>query len=360
MGPVGGHPGATIVPVALACAERAQSSGADLLAAVVAGYEVAVRLGHALDGGDQPSDSRAWQIFGCAAAAGALARLSVSQIIDAFGLAGMNAPPVFMPKFHEPSGAIGWLKNNSGWIALGGLLAVDLATHGLRGNRRFLDGDAVNMLGGRSWRPEALIRDLGRTFKVNEISLKRFSACYHLQTTLEALEQLQRSHAFKPRDVERVEVRLVSGLAARKFSFMPGGVMDVPFSIPIVCALLLAGVPTGHAWFDPAVLRDELVIDLASRVSIAPRPRAHPREPETASTVAIRLADGTEAVQTVDVPRGSPARPLEDADVIRKFRTLAIPVIGPDVASRIVESVFDLERVSRLDHALNYGGEIAV
>jgi 2-methylcitrate dehydratase PrpD len=152
--------------------------------------------------------------------------------------------------------------------------------------------------------------------------------------------------------VERVQVQLVSRLAAGKFSFMPGDVMDVPFSIPIVCALSLAGVPTGYAWFDPAVLRDDLIVGLASRVSIAARPRADPREPETASTVTVSLADGTKAVQTVAQPRGSPALPLDDAEVIEKFRTLAVPVIGPDAASHIIGCVLGLEDVPRLDLTL--------
>jgi 2-methylcitrate dehydratase PrpD len=349
MGGVGGHPGATIVPVALACAERAHASGSDLLAAVVAGYETSIRIGLALDGGDQPSDSRAWQAFGAAAAAAVLAHLSPGQVIDAVGLTGMNAPAAFMRKFHEPTGVVGWLKNNSGWIALGGLLAVDLAVHGMRGNRRFLDRDAAAILGGKAWRPEALVDGLGQQFKISAISFKRYSACYHLQTTLEAIDLLKRFHRITPHEVKWVQVDLVSRLAAGRFSFAARDIMDIPFSIPCVCALALADVPTGPDWIDPAALRSALIAGLSSRVNVAARPRADPDEPETASTVTIGLADGTRVTQTVRHPEGSPARPLSDIDIRHKFRHIAGPVIGRGAVAQVEAAVLRLEDAPYID-----------
>ena len=85
------HPSAPIVPAALAAAEMTGADGATTVAAIVAGYEVQIRLSLAMT----PSEhyARGYHptatcgAFGAAAAAGRILGLSVDQMVAAFGLA---------------------------------------------------------------------------------------------------------------------------------------------------------------------------------------------------------------------------------------------------------------------------------
>ncbi|ESZ12160.1 MmgE/PrpD family protein [Mesorhizobium sp. L48C026A00] len=123
-----GHPGASNIPAALAVAEELGSSGKELIAAIVGGYEMSLRLGTAM----RPSEDRdrkvkgyaTWQIFGACTAASLLQRFSAIQIADAYGLTPMHAPLPFLCKFH--SRPMSLLKNNYGWANKGAIMAVDL------------------------------------------------------------------------------------------------------------------------------------------------------------------------------------------------------------------------------------------
>lgn len=108
-----GHPGSTVIPAALALAEASGRSGAELLAAVLAAYEVWIRLAEAV----QPSWARrvevygsgTTQAFGAVAAAGRLCGLGLEETLSAFGLAGAFAPLPHEAKF-------GWDEDRLSWV----------------------------------------------------------------------------------------------------------------------------------------------------------------------------------------------------------------------------------------------------
>jgi 2-methylcitrate dehydratase PrpD len=91
----GNHPGATIVPAALAVGQRQGSSGEELLAALVAGYEVANRIAFAVF----PSSTLrgflptgASGTIGAAAAAARLLHLDAEATAHAINIAGFLLP----------------------------------------------------------------------------------------------------------------------------------------------------------------------------------------------------------------------------------------------------------------------------
>ena len=121
-----GHPGSSIIPSALAVAEMVETTGKELINAVVLGYESAIRIGL----GIEPSPERfkkVWgmgshHIFGAAAAASRLMQMSADQVAMAFGMAGYSAPVPFMRKTglkiqERPKSTA---KCNFGWSSMGG------------------------------------------------------------------------------------------------------------------------------------------------------------------------------------------------------------------------------------------------
>jgi 2-methylcitrate dehydratase PrpD len=89
------HPGAAVIPTALALGEVEHVDGPTLLAAIVAGYDVTCRIAMALDPGVHygrgyhPTATAGH--FGAAAAGGRVLGLSADHVRQAFGIGGSQA-----------------------------------------------------------------------------------------------------------------------------------------------------------------------------------------------------------------------------------------------------------------------------
>src|SRR3989442_10592525 len=156
------HPGVAVVPAALAVAEERAADGAAFLAAVVAGYEVTIRVGNALNPasayrrGFHPTGVAG--AFGAAVAAGRLLGLDAAGLTHAIGIAGTLAAGSLE---YLSDGA--WTKRlNAGWAAHAGVVAAGLARGGLTGPATALDGP-LGVLHAYSDAPnrERLLADLG-------------------------------------------------------------------------------------------------------------------------------------------------------------------------------------------------------
>ena len=134
------HPGAPVIPAALAAAEMTGASGESVTAAIVAGYEVALRLALALpagahyDRGFHPSATCG--AFGAAAAAARVFGLGPDQVASAFGIA-----------LSQSAGSLQFLANGAwtkrfqvGWAGMAGLVAATLAREGFKGAAEPIEG----------------------------------------------------------------------------------------------------------------------------------------------------------------------------------------------------------------------------
>ena len=133
------HPGSVVVPTALAVGESCGADGNEIAAAIVAGYEVAARLGSIAGRRFHRRGLHATGVIGpfaAAAAAGRLMRLDGAAIADAFGLAGSMAGGLMA--FIADGSWSKWL--HAGWAAHGGIVAAQLAAQGFRGPAGVLDG----------------------------------------------------------------------------------------------------------------------------------------------------------------------------------------------------------------------------
>src|ERR1700733_8165660 len=134
-----GHPGAMVVPTALAVAEETGASGKEFLAAVPLGYEVAFRSGRCLNFGsgapvvNAAREFRAcgaWGAPACAAIAAHLKRLPPREIVHALGIAEYHAPEAPMMRDLELPAMV---KHANGVGAMTGVQSASLAAHGFTG-----------------------------------------------------------------------------------------------------------------------------------------------------------------------------------------------------------------------------------
>lgn len=340
-----GHPGATVIPPALAVAEAHDADARSFLEAVLVGYEVSIRVGDAI----MPTPERSrkvvgtgtWQVFGAAAATAKLLDCSPAAAADALGLAAMNAPVPLVRKVGIEAERFQWLKNNYGWACLGGVLAGELAAKGFRGSRDVFDGPTGfwRMAASDSFDESVLRRPLDDWWAVADVSFKPYSSCRWTHAALDCVRELT-AEGVDPAAVERVDVETFHEGAA--LDSIPETVLDAQFSMPFVVAVALLGYRPGFDWLSPERLSDPRVRALMERVRVAADESMSARYDSTgrmAASVTLRLADGTERRARTDDPRGDPENPLPYDAVREKYRDLVVPLLGETAAADLESAV---------------------
>ncbi len=341
-----GHPGATIIPPALALAEQRGASGKEFLTAVVVGYDVFSRVARAgkptFERSKQVRGLATWQVFGAVAAAVHILGLDPEAAARAFGLAALHAPVPFVGKIYEerPMWA---LKNNFGWAALGGVLGALFAAEGFDANHEILEGETGFWVMASSDRCDfaILTEGLGSTYSILDTSFKPYSSCRHTHSTLDAVNHIIHSADIRADGVRTVRIRSSSKI--RGFAdYRPQSFIDAEFSLPYLVAMLLLREPTGYGWLGADRWRDPTVLSLADRVYLEVDPEADVDLAKGYMRVraSVELEDGRVEEAEVTYPRGHPRNPLSASELQQKFLGLAEPVIGRTMAKQL-DSLLD-------------------
>ncbi len=344
------HPGAAVIPAALAAAELQDASGRDLLTAVVAGYEVMTRIGMALGPAEQYArgfhPTSVCGVFGAAAATGLLLGAAPRQIASSFGIAGSQA-----------GGLLAFLGDGSlvkrlhpGWAAHGGLIAARLALAGFSGPVTVFEGEH-GLFGAFSGaaHPQPLLEEDWSPPQLLQTSIKAHACCRYNQAPLDALLQCVRNGALRAEDVDSVELGVL-GVAwnviaePRERKLDPRTVVDAQFSLPYGAAVALLYGRAGVQEHREELLHDPAVRALMLRVACvrdAALDAAYPaRWPATAR---VRTRDGREFCARVEFPRGDPENPLTPAGLETKFRALAGAVLPTERLDELVRLVGELD-----------------
>ncbi len=320
------HCEAFAASAALAAAEDGGASGHALLAGMVAGIEVALRLASAVPGtkGLYETGFHATSVFGTLGAAAAASRvrgLTVDQTAEALALAVSFAAGT----------AAGWSQASGrnktvqpGWAAHSGLIAARLAAAGYRCSRSTLEdprGLFAAHTAGLGWDPGAITDGLGTAWRMPSVRIKRYPTGASTQATVECARELVQSHGVRPGDVAGGVIRLPTGHAdviadIGTSMYRPGTGSASIGSFPLIAArVLMAGTFTLAHRTDAAVHEPEL-LGLADRFTVVPDLDASSTDPELLPTVLeIRTTDG----RLLRVESGSRPASDDQAQVVRKF-----------------------------------------
>lgn len=346
-----GHPSATAVPAALAVGEHRGASGAELISAVVAGFEIGVRLARAIwpspERGASVAVMHTWHGFCAAVAAGRLLNLGVDQFLDAFGYVGASTPlPLWYTKVGRPCH---WLKGNYGEMARAGVLAAFMGRAGILTPRRILDEDLgfARMAGSDVYRAEELFKGLGDEWVILETAFKPYPACRYIHTTLDAVSALVAQHRIVPSAIEAVHVRAFSEMTKWFGDPRPVTTVDAQFSVQYLVALVLLGRTPGPEWYAAETRRDPVVMHLADRVRLETDPECDAlywQEWRHATKVEIVTRDRQRLCVRRDWPRGAPEYPLSEAELTEKFLTLAGTVLSADASTAALAECLEIDR----------------
>lgn len=342
-----GHPGSTVIPVALALGERFGSSGQDVIEAIVCGYEIGIRIANAIK--PTPQQQRAarglctWQTFCSAATAAKLMKLGTDPFAMALSHVPLHTPVPSVYGWGFEGGKVQWLKNNYGWGCMGGILSAELASKGFFANQAILDGPTgfSSMAGSDRFDKEAL--EDSSTWFIEEVHLKPYSSCRHIQGTLDAVSNLQRKTKWRIDELESIEIETF-WTVVDSFGGMPSSEFDIPFSAPMCVSLLLHGIPTGLQWFKRSHLNDESICSTARKVTLIEWKEATDLfsrvQREFWSKVRFRSISGQVVEEFVAIPLGDPRNPMSIDSVKAKFKE-TVPFIGDFNAEAIIRMVLE-------------------
>lgn len=356
------HPSAPIVPAALAAAEMTGAHGRDVIAGIVAGYEVQIRLSLALvpkdhyDRGFHPTATCG--VFGAAAAAARVFGLSADQIANAFGICLSQAAGSMQ---FLVDGA--WTKRfHVGYAAMSGLIAASFAREGFKGAVDAIEGKAGFL---HAYAPHPVIErataGLGDRYETMAIAIKPYPACRYSHAAIDALLALREHHNIDPQEIESIEI----GLPRTGWNLIgdpetdkqqPRNVVEGQFSMPFVAAVVMR-----EGCFDWDHYENHLnnadTLALCKRVTSGVDSRAEAEFPANMSGAAkIRTRHG-EFEKFVAVPKGEPDNFVTPGEARAKFDSLVSPYLSEKKRDALTAALLSLERIDdvasllRLAHA---------
>ena len=350
------HPGAVVVPAALAVAEDLRASGRDFLEAVVIGYEAMGRAGlavgpvsHMLAGFHPTSMSGA---FGAAAAAGHLRRLDAAGLNHAFGIAASLASGTM-----EFASSGGMAKRiHAGRAAEGGIMAASLAADGFEGARDGLAGRyGFCRVFTDDPQPQLLTEGLGERWMIDEITVKPYPSCSDLHPMVQATAELVAEHGIRAGEIDRVAVHTTTKVCELNDMDGTASVMAAQYSAPFNVAAAVVADPADPATFDPDCIADPALAAMQAKVSpLRPAPEFDDTYAwKQGARVQITLTGGQVLERTVHGQKGSMHDPLSDHEIERKFQILtdgrldhAIPEVVRSLPDRPVRELTRLLRSS--------------
>lgn len=345
------HPSDNI-PAAFTAAESAKAPGRELIAAIVAAYEVQCRLCDAASIRARGWDHVTYGCFSTACAASRLLGLSAVQTRHALGIAGVNSAALRQSRVGELSHWKGTAFANA---ARHGLYATMLARAGMtgpapifegeRGFERLVSGPLGALRGPFSADPVDFAPRDG--FMIRKSCIKFWPAEYHSQSAIAAAMKI-RQELSPGATIESVVVAShdaavdIIGLEPEKWR--PQSRETADHSLPYIVAAALVDGEITSAQFASERFTDPALVSFVQRVKVVRNDELSAMYPQAvANMVTVRASDGRTYSHRVDYPPGHAMNRLTDEQLLGKFHALADPVIGESRAAQVAEWVWKLD-----------------
>lgn len=343
------HPGAPVVPAALAAAQMVGASTRDVLVGMVAGYEVMIRvaagvnpLAHSERGHHLTATTG---VFGAAAAAGSVLKLSPEQMMHAFGTALSETAGTGQ---FAVNGA--WTKRyHVGAAASAGLVAAVLARRGYTGATQAFEGnEGFFNVYSPDPKQERAVAGLGEVWEIMGSGIKPYPCCRGIHAPLDAVFRLKASHEIDPARIDAVRV----GMAARSVYVVgepqdrrrnPKNVVDCQFSTHLCVATALVTGELGWDSYEPALESPEIRA-LMQRIDVGEDAECEANFPGAFSAVVeIDMADGERMREFVYAPKGEPSDMPDETEQRLKFGLLASPSLGEAGTDRLWRAIMEMD-----------------
>jgi 2-methylcitrate dehydratase PrpD len=315
-----GHAGATVVPVAVGACSHRPVSGAELLTAVVMGYEIACRAGlvvHAMYTPACPS-SGSWAALGAAAGGARILGLPADVIDETLGMAEYYAPISPLIRCTTYPSVV---KDGAGAGAMSAAMALAMQGREMPGLPSLFTAEAEGA--GQA-------ETLGDEWMILRQYFKPYPTCRWTQPVVEGVLALQREHGFTHDEIESIEVETFQE-GAELVKFPPEHTDGAQYCTPWAVAAMLVDGQLGIEQIHPDRLGDSQIINLGHRIKTRIADDIQQRFPEEClARVTVTLKDGRELTGPTTGARGDHTNPLSDDEINAKFDELVTQSLGAE------------------------------
>lgn len=352
-----GHPSAVLVPAILAQAEASGSSGAEMLSAYVAGFEVWAEL---LAREPTPLHRKGWHpsaVLGTVAAAAACAKL---RRLDGKGTATAMAIAASMASGLVANFGTMTKSFQVGRAAQSGVIAARLAQAGLTASLDALEHPS-GLLAALSpdgkvdrHRPFAATRNAWHIV-AEGLNIKRYPICYATHRSIDAALGLIERHDVKPNMVERIHVSTGETQLRILRNGAPQTGLEAKFSMQFAMASALVARKVGLAEVADGFVQRRDVQDIFSLVSFTTTDKTKKGSNfAPADSVEIVTRSG-EALNSgpIEYAKGSHQRPLSQNELFDKFADCLGGDFHDAEKSRLFQTLMMFDR-------LNSAGDLAI
>jgi 2-methylcitrate dehydratase PrpD len=339
------------MPAALAAAHIAGCTGKEFIAAVVAGYEVMIKLGIALDPaahyarGFHPTATCG--TLGSAIAAAKILKLDQKPMQNALGIAGSQAAGsmefladgAYTKRFHP------------GWAAHSGIIAALLALESFSGPATIIEG-RFGFLHAYSPNsdPAKILENWGAPYEVLKTSIKPHACCRYKQGPIDGILQIMRENKLSAADIENVTLSVLkAGFALvaepEDLKYNPESIVDAQFSMPFGAAVAILHGKASLDQYTQNNLRSALVKETMRKIKCLKDPEIEADFPRKWRAIAkIKTTDGNEYIAKVEYPKGDPENPFTWDEIMGKFRNLISAVFPEARQNQIIETIRSLDQ----------------
>ncbi len=348
------HPGSLALPAAFALAEAGRDvGGRELITAMVAGYEVGIRIGLAAKGGMFKSgfhNQGTTGVFVAAAAAARILGLAGHQTQHAFGIAGSQAAGLMAVQAGAMTKSF-----HSGRAAQSGIYAAQLARSGYTGILDVLDGAYGTFFSSflDEWSEPVLTEGLGTRWETLRVGFKPAPASNGSITAMTAMDAIMREHRLAATDIEQVTA-YVSDNTLHHCGWPYEGdriqsVLSAQMNLLYGIAVMALERQSGTEQFVESKIRDPEILKFIARIQVEHEPKFDRDNGRyrVACRLVVRCKNRVVHETTVLYRKGSPEDPMTDEQLRKKFVMLTKGIIG-DRCVQVANVVSRLENYKNL------------
>ena len=342
------HPGASVVPSALAVGEKFGIDGTRMLRSVVLGYDVGPRVTATLGKlqymvASHRSTHALSGTFGSAAAAACAAGLDQKQMRwllsytaqQASGLASWQRDTEHIEKAFDFGGMPARNGVTSALLVQAGGSAVDDI---LSGADNFLQAFAPMNDAAM------LIDKLGERYEITRTNVKKWTVGAPIQAPLDALENIFKRERFAAAQVEKVIVRV----AANEATIVDNReIADISLQ-HLVAVMLLDKTVSFKTAHDDARMKDAAILRERAKIQLIHDEALEKLMPKRVAIVEVTLTGGKVLSERVEAVRGTSENPMTREEIIAKARDLIVPVLGTGKSQALITKIFALENIRNI------------
>ena len=346
----GPHPGAAIIPAALAAAELTGGcSGRDFISAVAVGTEVATRLNLSEAAYDGFDPTGICVPFGATAAASRILGLGKKDTWNALAMAFNNCGGSFQSHI---DGSLG-VRFVQGRVARDAVLSARLAAKGITGPRNFLDGvyGYFHLYGKGMFSGEEATADLGSRYDLTRLVFKKYPSCALTAGSTDTILRLIAEENITPDDVEHIDVTVppyTHKLVGHEFKAGENPKVDAQFSIRYCVANALLRKSSRLSHFEEDQIRDPRIAALTQKINVT-ADKALEARGHTPLDMRVTMRSGREFVRKLDIAPGFPGNALTRHDHEQRFRD-CVDFGGKLISVKNAESIVALvDRIENIE-----------